>query len=120
MIVGQFFGHTHDDDFKIFFDGDVPSGMAYISPSLTAYTDTNPSYKVFHFDGERDEATWEMVDYESFTYNLELANEEGKPNWYKLYSAKETYGLSSLRPSEMYDLVMRMARDSRLFQHFYR
>ena len=121
IIVGQFNGHTHNDDFKIFFDEDRPSALSYISPSITPYTDINPGYKVFHFDGARDtaESTWEMVDYETFTYNLTEANSVGQPIWYQLYSAKENYGLKSVRPEDMYDFVLRMAADDALFQQFY-
>jgi len=121
IIVGQFYGHTHNDDFKVFFDGERPSATAFISPSITPYTDINSGYKVFHFDGARDasEATWELVDSETFTYNLTEANANGQADWYQLYSTKDAYGLSSLRPAELYDFVLRMAANDSLFQLFY-
>jgi len=122
IIVGQFYGHTHYDDFKIYFDGVEPTGSLYIGASATTYTDLNPGYKVFHVDGARGpESTWEMADHETWIYNLTVANAaEVEPSWYKLYSAKEEYGLDSLRPKDLVDFTIRMAKDNDLFQKFYR
>jgi sphingomyelin phosphodiesterase len=61
--MGQFYGHTHWDDFKIFFDEDRPINSLYIGSSVTAYTDLNPGYKVFHVDGVESpdrNTTWEI------------------------------------------------------------
>lgn len=44
-ITGQFFGHTHMDEFEMFFDEtdkSRPVGVAFIAPSITTYVDLNP------------------------------------------------------------------------------
>lgn len=44
-ITGQFFGHTHMDEFEMFFDETDktrPVGVAFIAPSVTTYVDLNP------------------------------------------------------------------------------
>lgn len=44
-ITGQFFGHTHMDEFEMFFDETDktrPLGVAFIAPSVTTYVDLNP------------------------------------------------------------------------------
>ena len=130
IIKGQFYGHTHEDDFKIFFEGPAsenstaprPTSSLYIGASATTYTDLNPGYKVYHVDGAGGTVnkTWEILDHETFVYNLTEANANGRPNWYRMYGARESYGLKSLRPTDLYDFVVRMLGDEELFQKFYR
>lgn len=44
-ITGQFFGHTHLDEFEMFYDEATmtrPLGVAFIAPSVTSYIALNP------------------------------------------------------------------------------
>lgn len=44
-ITGQFFGHTHKDEFEMFYDETDktrPLGVAFIAPSVTTYINLNP------------------------------------------------------------------------------
>lgn len=44
-VTGQFFGHTHLDEFEMFYDEKDktrPLGVAFIAPSVTTYIDLNP------------------------------------------------------------------------------
>lgn len=44
-ITGQFFGHTHLDEFQMFYDEVTmkrPLGVAFIAPSVTTYINLNP------------------------------------------------------------------------------
>lgn len=44
-ITGQFFGHTHVDEFQMFYDEETmtrPLGVAFIAPSVTTYINLNP------------------------------------------------------------------------------
>jgi len=128
IIKAQFYGHTHNDDFRVFFDASAdpprPTTSLYIGASATPYTDLNPGYKIFYADGVRANATWELTNHETWIYNLTLANlGQGDPSavqWFRLYSAKEDFGLLSLRPNDLYDFVVRMVTDDVLFQKFYR
>ena len=57
IISAQFFGHTHFDEFEIFFGENevnerVPTNMAYIAPSQTSIDDLNPAYRIFMIDGK--------------------------------------------------------------------
>lgn len=53
--------------------------------------------------------------------DLDKANKgENEPNWFKLYSAKDAYGMNSLKPSEWNRLIERMVDDPNLFDTFYR
>jgi len=129
IIQAQYYGHTHNDELRIFFDMDKepprPTGSLYISTSVTPYSYLNPGYKVFYADGVTTEdrnATWEVVDHEAYIYNVTDANLRGaseQPVIFKEYSARQMYGLRSLRPADLYELVERMARDDETFQKYY-
>eukprot|EP00300_Choanocystis_sp_HF-7_P003572 c12724_g1_i2.p1 GENE.c12724_g1_i2~~c12724_g1_i2.p1 ORF type:complete len:352 (+),score=75.08 c12724_g1_i2:168-1223(+) len=44
-IVGQVFGHTHQDSFKVYLDtqiGSEPVSVAYVAPPLTPFNNRNP------------------------------------------------------------------------------
>lgn len=48
-VVGQFFGHTHLDEFQMFYDEETmtrPLGVAFIAPSVTTYVNLNPGESV--------------------------------------------------------------------------
>nr|XP_053648270.1 sphingomyelin phosphodiesterase-like [Cherax quadricarinatus] len=56
-IRGQFYGHTHYDEFEVFHDGDRPAGVAYIAPSQTPWYGLNPAYRIYYVDGDRQNST---------------------------------------------------------------
>lgn len=44
-IAAQFFGHTHLDEFELFYDEETltrPVSIAFIAPSVTTYINLNP------------------------------------------------------------------------------
>ncbi|KAF5302163.1 hypothetical protein FQR65_LT08586 [Abscondita terminalis] len=117
-ITAHFHGHTHFDEFKVFYD-DVnyarPISVDYVAPSLTSYGDLNPGYKFIHIDAE----STEVIDSETWVLNLLQANSQNVLNWALSYSAKSEYNLTNLRPSEWNNLIKRMEVDDNLFQKFY-
>jgi hypothetical protein len=53
-IASQFFGHTHFDEYEVFYDEVYrgrASSIAYIGPSVTPYYGLNPGYRIYHVDG---------------------------------------------------------------------
>ncbi|CAL1300121.1 unnamed protein product [Larinioides sclopetarius] len=54
-VTGQFFGHTHSDEFELFYDktSQKPraSNIVYIGPSVTTYDGFNPGYRIYTVDG---------------------------------------------------------------------
>ncbi|CAF0747954.1 unnamed protein product [Brachionus calyciflorus] len=112
-IIGQFFGHTHSDEFELFYDLDDkkrPVGIAYMTGSVSTYTFQNPAYRIFTIDGFYKNSTFQIMDHETMFLNISETNM--KPNetpiWKKEYSAKEAYGLKSLQPSEWNELIERL------------
>lgn len=145
-IAAQFFGHTHQDEFELFYDdtaNDTAGGefgslratnIAYVSPSATTFCGVNPGYRYvtcslhisITLDCDRiytlDAKSFEVLDHETYFANLTQANQyaDRKPLWFQLgYSARDAYGLASLEPFEWHKLVLDMVHDEKLFQQFY-
>ncbi|KTG34926.1 hypothetical protein cypCar_00019195, partial [Cyprinus carpio] len=126
-ITGQFFGHTHVDEFQMFYDEDTltrPLSVAFIAPSVTTYVNLNPGYRVYYVDGNYPGSSRMVLDHETFILNLTLANNQPSkpdpnPSWTLLYRASEAYGLSTLFPSDIDALIKVMKNDDRVFQRFW-
>lgn len=128
-ITGQFFGHTHLDEFQMFYDEATmtrPLGVAFIAPSVTTFVNLNPGYRVYYVDGNYQGSSRLVLDHETFILNLTEANHSPAPNgpqknpkWKLLYRATEAYGLTSLFPSDYSGLMHTFVNDDRVFQKFW-
>ncbi|XP_063243798.1 sphingomyelin phosphodiesterase-like [Bacillus rossius redtenbacheri] len=119
-ITAQFSGHSHNDEFHVFYSSDNSSratNVAMNGGSVTTYTYLNMNYKVYTVDP----SSWYILDAESWVYNLTDANLYPyiTPDWYKLYSFKEAYGVDSLVPSQLESLVNRMTWDHDLLRKYH-
>ncbi|KAG0213343.1 hypothetical protein BGX28_004681 [Mortierella sp. GBA30] len=97
VIAEQFFGHTHYDEFALYYG---PGGKntqnaistAWIGPSVTPYTNLNPGFRVYKVDSK----TWNVFDSQTYVADLSQAASwdasGSSPNWHLEYSARETYG----------------------------
>ncbi len=97
IIRGQFYGHTHYDEFRIvteYFNSTSIAGMIYTAPSLTSYTFKNPSFRVYEVDSN----TKILKDYQQYRLNLTEANltPDIKPDWKVAYNAKTVKFLNYL------------------------
>ena len=101
-IAHIFFGHTHEDQFQVFYNvtnGNSTSAnrntqdavaSAFLGPSLTPLTNVQPSLRIYEVDPE----TYEVMDYHQyFTPVTAFQNltDQG-PIWHELYTARATYG----------------------------
>ncbi|KOS15701.1 putative acid sphingomyelinase [Malassezia pachydermatis] len=100
-IAAIFFGHTHEDEFQIWYEssnGNSSSvsrktqdarAIGFIGPSLTPLTNVNPSLRVYDVDPE----TYEVMDYSQYYTQLQDNESLTKtgPVWHLLYKARETY-----------------------------
>uniref|UniRef100_A0A3B1IIZ6 Sphingomyelin phosphodiesterase 1 n=1 Tax=Astyanax mexicanus TaxID=7994 RepID=A0A3B1IIZ6_ASTMX len=132
-ITGQFFGHTHVDQFQMFYDQETmtrPVGVAYIAPSVTTYINLNPGYRVYYVDGNYPGSSRIVLDYDTFILNLTLANgyadgQDGlakpqpDPVWSLLYRASTAYDMPILFPSNWDALIKNFLTDDRVFQKFW-
>lgn len=90
-IVGQFFGHSHNDQFEIFYDYNNitrATNIAYISPSVTTFSYMNPGYRIYTVDGFYDSSSWRVLDHETKFMNITHANLFNQPKWQMEYTAK--------------------------------
>ncbi|XP_037296456.1 sphingomyelin phosphodiesterase 1 isoform X2 [Manduca sexta] len=111
-IAAEFNGHTHSDEFKIFYDSEGrPINMAWGGGSATAYTFYNLNYKIAAIDTQ----TFMPTNIVNYVYNLTEANltPNRRPHWFQLYDMKNTFGLDNLSPSSMNNLVRRMVTTNR-------
>ncbi|XP_024261778.2 sphingomyelin phosphodiesterase [Oncorhynchus tshawytscha] len=142
-ITGQFFGHTHMDEFQMFYDEATMTravGVAFIAPSITTYVNLNPGYRVYLVDGNYKGSSRFVLDHETYILNLTEANRQPEggvssllpttsqhaifhpdpnPKWTLLYRASDAYGVSSLFPSDWDGLIRTFLQDDRVFQRFW-
>nr|API81380.1 venom toxin [Hemiscorpius lepturus] len=121
-IVAQFFGHTHMDEFEIFYDAasSYPTSIAYIGPSITTYDGVNPGYRIYTVDGNYPNSSRVVLDHETYYLNLTEANLTNKPIWRLEYTAKKAFNMTSLLASDWHKVVKEFLKNDNLFQKFYR
>ena len=49
-VRAQFYGHTHWDQIKIFYQGNNPTNIAYVTPSVTTWVGVDPSFRIYEID----------------------------------------------------------------------
>ena len=119
-VTAQFYGHTHFDEFQLFYSDtspQLPTNIAYIGPSVTPYHGTNPSYRLYTVA-----MSGELLDHHTYIMDIEEANKYPyrEPDWPLLYSAKEAYSMEDLSPASWQVVVQRLQTESSLFDKFYR
>ncbi|XP_063704801.1 sphingomyelin phosphodiesterase-like [Culicoides brevitarsis] len=119
IITGQFNGHTHREEFNVFYKSDDISkaiNVAWNGGSHVTYTNVNPNYRVYHVDKE----TLQIVEAVTYFYNLTDANQANSvPHWQKMYSFKEEYGVEDLSPRSVDALVTRFAKEKDLLMKYW-
>ncbi|XP_072029445.1 sphingomyelin phosphodiesterase-like [Amphiura filiformis] len=121
-IVAQFFGHTHKDEFELFYDVDTlkrPTNVVYVGGSVTTYSQINPSYRVYTVDGNYSGSSWVVLDHATHILNITEANLTDKPKWQLEYTAKSAYGMESLLPSDWEKVVQEFKTNDAMFMKYY-
>ncbi|KAF9269660.1 sphingomyelin phosphodiesterase [Marasmius fiardii PR-910] len=129
-IAGQFFGHTHQDEFEVAYSDyqkrtkDTATGVAWIGPALTPRSG-NPAFKVYDIDPD----TYEVMDARVYSADLDDPDFQTKPNWRLIYSARATYGpllsspidaTDSLGPSFWHQVTEGFERNDEAFRTYQR
>ncbi|KXN73628.1 sphingomyelin phosphodiesterase [Conidiobolus coronatus NRRL 28638] len=97
IIIAQFYGHTHRDEFELYYlDGPKNAQNAvsnsFIAPSITTYVNMNPGFRVYTVDAE----SYQVKDFTQYYANLnEKFSWKNDPIWKELYSAKKAYQVPS-------------------------
>lgn len=126
VIRGQFYGHTHYDEFKnvkSFRDDELSAGTVWAVGSLTSYPRKNPGLRIWEVDAE----TWHLWDYEQHRMYVNETNKEAdkvrqKSNyteeelrrtgkWQLAYKFLDYYGIQSMDFQEIAKLIERIKSD---------
>lgn len=110
-ISAQFAGHTHADEFNIFYSRENANqalNVMWNGGSTTAFNDVNPNYRMYTMD----QSTYQINAHETWIYNLTLANlsPNQNPTWYKEYDFKTEWGVANLSPASLSGLADTFAR----------
>ncbi|XP_076273221.1 sphingomyelin phosphodiesterase-like [Rhynchophorus ferrugineus] len=118
-IGAQFNGHTHHDQFMVYYSSKNTSEVTSIAINGASVMPdrSNPSFKILNVD----EASFDLLDTDEWTFNLTEANQNGNqtPNWYKLYSFREEYGVSSLSPPVFSEFMPKLAANHSLLYNYH-
>jgi len=118
-VVGQFFGHTHSDQFIMFYENGNfsgrPTNVMYVAPSVTTFSWRMPTYRVYTVDS----ISFEVLETETYMLNLTEANLTNKTEWKLEYTATEAYNLQSLYPSDWNNLLQRFIQNETFFDETY-
>lgn len=120
IIKGQFSGHTHFDDMRIYFslyEGINPDviGLLFLSPSITPYSGNNPSYRVYFMN----ESTSTLINYHTYTADLHEANLRGQGIFKFSYDAKSFWSVKALNGFEINRAVSRMKNNDTFFKEYF-
>nr|XP_055629854.1 sphingomyelin phosphodiesterase-like [Toxorhynchites rutilus septentrionalis] len=112
-ITAQFYGHTHADEFNVFYSISNPQhtiGVGFNGGGTVPYSNYNPNYVVYYVNPD----TYEVTDIESFYYDLAEANlhPQREPQWKTLYSFSRDFAIVNVSPSSLDSLVHRFAANS--------
>ncbi|KAJ7153823.1 sphingomyelin phosphodiesterase [Mycena filopes] len=124
-IAGQFFGHSHKDQFEIAYSNysdqtaENAVSVALIGPALTP-TSGNPAFKLYDVDPD----TFEVMDAKVIFTNISDPTFQTSPKWGLYYSARETYGplvgglprTEPLSPAFWHNLTEVFAANDTIFQ----
>ncbi|CAH0763724.1 unnamed protein product [Diatraea saccharalis] len=117
-IAAEFNGHTHTDEFKIFYSPEgTPINVAWGGGGIVTYSFYNLNYKIVNLHPQ----TYEPVRIQNYIYNLTEANltPDKRPHWFLLYDMTSMFEISDLSPKTMNDLVYSMVTDRRQMLDIY-
>ena len=129
IIRGQFFGHTHYDEFKnvkSYRKDEISAGTVWAAPSFTTFPRKQPALRVWEVDAD----TFHLWDYEQHRSYLDRANlaasrliergnytqEEIKSTgkWEIAYKFLDYYGLKNMDFEEIANMINNIKDNSHL------
>eukprot|EP00331_Platyophrya_macrostoma_P010976 CAMPEP_0176429406 /NCGR_PEP_ID=MMETSP0127-20121128/13695_1 /TAXON_ID=938130 /ORGANISM="Platyophrya macrostoma, Strain WH" /LENGTH=283 /DNA_ID=CAMNT_0017811211 /DNA_START=960 /DNA_END=1811 /DNA_ORIENTATION=- len=119
-IRGQFFGHTHYDQFQVFYgveNKSEPVGLQLVAPSLTTFVDSylnqtvHPSIRLIEMDVD----TGLPLNLYQYRLNLTKYNNLGPVDnveWDLAYDLLSEYNLTDMSPNSMHLLREKIINDA--------
>lgn len=119
IIQGQFYGHTHNDEFRIiseYFNKTNPIGLILTAPSLTTYSFQKPSFRYYEIDPSEN---FLLENYHQYRLNITEANllpRGVKPKWTNVYNATTLFNVKNLNDYNGFKIITeKMLNDTNVF-----
>ncbi|XP_068205913.1 sphingomyelin phosphodiesterase-like [Palaemon carinicauda] len=123
-IRAMFNGHTHHEALSVVYDPQDtlrPVAVGFTGPEGSSRGGDQPAFKMFTVDANHEGATWSVIDMQTFSMNMTLANQPGgAPEFVQRYTSQETYKVNSLTAASVDQLILNMASDKSLFAEYVR
>lgn len=108
-ISGQFFGHTHNNEFEIFYNQEqTPISVGFIGPSITTFIGLNPSFRIYTVDASQGFVT---KDFQTVYMNLTASNLAQTPEWTTTSYFSKLFGIADATPSSLHDLLVDVSKE---------
>ena len=123
VIVGQLYGHTHTDSFRLIrSEKGKPVGLSLLQGSVSPITGCNPSLRLYSCNSQKNK----LVDFDQYFIDLEqidvvpnISAVELAKRWKLLYRASESYRLKDLSPASLEGLWLKLRKkDTGLFKQY--
>ena len=127
-LTGQFFGHTHNNEFEMFYKlrekpkvADKvaaaqpqqlePLSVGFVGPSITTFIDLNPSFRIYTIAPAA--SGYLPLDFETIFMNLTRANLDGEkePEWQSAGSFAKRFSLKDTSPVSMHNFLLDLVED---------
>ncbi|KZT52161.1 Metallo-dependent phosphatase [Calocera cornea HHB12733] len=107
VVAAIFFGHTHEDQFQIFYANNATNAsaasaaaVAWIAPSITPLTNLNSGFRMYEVDGK----TFDILDAHTWYTNVStfpaLDNQTAVgPTFHYEYNTRQAYGTNISWPA---------------------
>ncbi|CAN5407661.1 hypothetical protein BH09BAC6_BH09BAC6_12240 [soil metagenome] len=91
FIHAGFAGHTHMDDFRVFYNkAGTPVSFLHITPAISPYFGNNPGFQLVSYN----KTSFNLLNSQTYYLNLNNSN----PAWAFEYNFNTTYGISGINP----------------------
>jgi len=117
IVAGMICGHNHVDRFRVFVDrstGETPWISMFIGGILTPTPERNVAMRLYYYQP----SPFKLLDFTEFYGDIGEANIIGNLKFKKLYSFRETYGVSDLTAQSLFRLHQEFKRNDTLFEKY--
>lgn len=118
VIIGQMYGHTHEDSFLVFNDRSkfqIPVNFGLVNPSFTPYVGHNPAARLVAYNNN----TKDIENIYTYWVDLNATNIADEMVFELEYELPSAYNMTDLSPHSWNALAQKMKSDVDLFDLFW-
>jgi sphingomyelin phosphodiesterase len=120
IIGGQFNGHSHNDQFAVYYDRPSVNhaiNVAWNAGAATPKSQHNPNYLVYFVD----RVHYQVNEAESWIFSLAEANRTPAipPRWFRLYQFRQDFGLPDLSPATLDRFAFDLSRNRNILRRYW-